>query len=425
MISRNAGVALKQALGAGTLNVTMRARAVGASYRWLMGEDATAFGGAIRDMWDPNCIGDPGKVTDQEYFCSADDSGGVHANSGVPNHGFALLVDGGAYNGRTISAIGLTRAAHIYWQAQAVYQTPTTDFPDHAAALEAACADLVGQRVPNLTVGAQPAGGARPQITASTCAQVSTMTQAIELRADPTTQCNFQPLLKQGAPPVCGDQTATVLFEDTFDDAALQDWTLTNTGVYAGWPGLNWVGTSDVPPGGDGGAAYAADPDAGDCGQGADDISGMMSMQSPSFTVPGGTMRLSFRHYVSTELGWDGGNVWVSVNGRAYSQVPASAFLFNPYNTALQTVAAGNTNPMAGQPAFSGTDAGELVSSWGTSIVDLGAIGTRIRSGDTLRLRFDFGMDGCTGIDGWYVDDVMVSVCGAAATAKVDEATEA
>ena len=107
----------------------------------------------------------------------------------------------------------------------------------------------------------------------------------------------------------------------------------------------------------------------------------------------------------------------------ASAQLPAAAFQFNPYNATLQTVAAGNTNPMAGQPAFTGTDAGELVSSWGTSIVDLTATGTRIRTGDTVQFRFDLGMDGCTGLDGWYVDDVTVSVCGATAAVREEEST--
>ncbi|MDU0355422.1 M4 family metallopeptidase [Paraglaciecola aquimarina] len=31
------------------------------SVRWLMGEDSTGFNGAIRDMWDPTCYGDPGR----------------------------------------------------------------------------------------------------------------------------------------------------------------------------------------------------------------------------------------------------------------------------------------------------------------------------------------------------------------------------
>ena len=90
MITLGQGAAFKNDLAAGTVNVTMRARTGSqGSYRWLMGEDATAFGGAIRDMWDPTCLGDPGKVTDQEYFCASSDNGGVHANSGIPNHGFA------------------------------------------------------------------------------------------------------------------------------------------------------------------------------------------------------------------------------------------------------------------------------------------------------------------------------------------------
>ena len=57
-----------------------------------MGEDASAFGGAIRDMWNPTCDGDPGTVSDTEYRCGTGDSGGVHSNSGVPNHAYALLV---------------------------------------------------------------------------------------------------------------------------------------------------------------------------------------------------------------------------------------------------------------------------------------------------------------------------------------------
>jgi Zn-dependent metalloprotease len=60
------------------------------TYRWLAGEDASAFGGAIRDLWRPTCYGDPGKVSDNVYHCGTGDFGGVHTNSGVPNHAFAL-----------------------------------------------------------------------------------------------------------------------------------------------------------------------------------------------------------------------------------------------------------------------------------------------------------------------------------------------
>ena len=153
-----------------TVSVTLRPKSDVApenSYRWLGAEDATAFnpsappgGHALRDMWNPNCLSDPGKVTDAEYHCATTDGGGVHTNSGVPNHGFALLVDGGTYNGHTVAAVGLTKAAHIYWRAQTVYQTPASDFADHADALQASCRDLIGAPLRGLSTGA-PTGPSR------------------------------------------------------------------------------------------------------------------------------------------------------------------------------------------------------------------------------------------------------------------------
>ena len=110
----------------------------GSPSRWLMGEDADepgGFGGAIRDMWRPRCYSGPGKVSDSQYWCTSGDSGGVHFNSGIPNHAFALLTDGGTYNGQTIGAIGLTKTTNLFWRAGSVYQVPSTDFVDHADAL--------------------------------------------------------------------------------------------------------------------------------------------------------------------------------------------------------------------------------------------------------------------------------------------------
>jgi len=139
-----------------------------------------------------------------------------------------------------------------------------------------------------------------------------------------------------------------------------------------------------------------------------------MRLQSPSIPIPDAanlSPRLTFEHYFATEQGWDGGNLKISINGGAFDLVPASAFIFNPYNATLQTEAAGNTNPLKGQPGFTGTDGGEVDGSWGQSQIDLTRVG--VTAGDTIQLRFDFGMDGCTGIDGWYVDDIKVVSCNA------------
>lgn len=381
------------------------------SERWLIGEKSTAFGGAIRDMWMPTCHGDPGKVSDAEYYCAADDGGGVHSNSGVPNHGYALLVDGGEYNNHSIDGIGLTKAAHIYWRAATEYQTPTTDFADHADALEASCADLVGRGVNGLSTAGAPENTDPPTelpdevIFAADCDQVSEVIAAVELRTDPT-QCNFQPVLQPGEPTTC-DNATEAYFED-FEDG-LAGWTTSSAWVFDDQD-YNWSADNTLPGDRAGTAAFGPDPQAGNCSSGAGDISGVMSLTGGAITIPGTTGKawLTFDHYVATEAGWDGGNVKVSIDGGAFEAIPADAYTFNPPTT-INTAAAGNTNPLAGQPGFTGTDGGELFGSWGTSAVDLSVIGAA--PGDTITLQLDMGLDGCSGNDGWYVDDISVSVC--------------
>ncbi|HEX5861910.1 MAG TPA: hypothetical protein VFY58_08715, partial [Nocardioides sp.] len=116
---------------------------------------------------------------------------------------------------------------------------------------------------------------------------------------------------------------------------------------------------------------------------------------------------LAFEHYVSTESGYDGGNVKVSVNGGAFTLIPAAAYTFNGPSKIFD--ASTNTNPMAGEDGFTGTDGGEIIGTWGTSQVDLTKAG--VSAGDTVRFRFDIGRDGCGGLDGWYVDDIEVATC--------------
>ena len=111
----------------------------------------------------------------------------------------------------------------------------------------------------------------------------------------------------------------------------------------------------------------------------------------------------------ASEATWDGGNVKISVNGGDFVEIPAAAWIFNGPQGQLATAAEGNSNPLAGQTAFTGTDGGEPTGSWGTSVISLGRAGAK--AGDTVQFRFDFGRDGCNGVDGWYVDDVEVTVC--------------
>ena len=410
------GNLIKSALPTSAVNVTMREEPIERedSYRWLMGEDSPAFGGAIRDMWNPTCYGDPGKVSDAEYYCAADDGGGVHSNSGVPNHGYALLVDGGDYNGVSVRGIGLERAAAIYWRAMTVYQTPTSDFADHADSLAASCTDLVGKRINELSTAAGSTKASQKKITADDCTEVADMAAAVELRKDPT-QCAFKPLLDPNTPVLCGEGgTETQVWSEDFEDG-LAGWGTEQEVVFDGGFGAPWEASTDAPGDHAGGVAYGPAPDRGECSNGADDFSSRDSIISPEVTVPAGdqAVRMAFEHYVSTETGYDGGNVKISINGGDYAVIPASAYIFN--KPTKLTDASTNTNPLAGQEGFTGTDGGEIGGSWGTSQVDLTAAG--VKAGDKVTFRFDIGRDGCGGLEGWAVDNIEVVTCVLAAPA--------
>ncbi|MGH3361521.1 MAG: M4 family metallopeptidase [Nocardioides sp.] len=407
MIGRADGGRIKSATE--TVTVTIRETAVD-SHRWLSGEGDAGFGGAIRDLWSPTCYGDPGKVSDAEYRCYEADSGGVHSNSGVPNHAFSLLVDGGTYNGVDVPGIGLDRAAHVYWRAQTAYLTPTSDFADLADALDSACLDLVGDPITAMSTAADDPGRTAPSLTTDDCTAVSRASTAVELRREPT-ECRFRPVLRSTAPGTCGRGFRTVtVWRERFGDG-LQGWDRSGSVVFRNGRGFAWRASTRAPQHGNDPAAFAPDPDTGTCAGGRGDVSSVNRLASRTVRMPTrrfASSRLTLRHYVATEAGYDGGNLKIRVNGRRWRGIPASAFRFNPYNTRLAGRAT-NTSPLAGQRAFSGTDGGSVRGSWGTSIVNLGAMD--VGRGDRVRIRFDMGRDGCAGKDGWYVDDVVIAVC--------------
>ncbi|WP_205473545.1 Ig-like domain repeat protein [Nocardioides sp. SYSU D00038] len=429
MVTQEDGAKIKSVDG--VLNITVKdveTAEKADSYRWLVSEKSPAFGGAIRDMWNPTCYGDPGKVSDVEYVCSTDDQGGVHGNSGVPNHGYALVVDGGSFNGQTVSGIGLTKAAAIYYRAMTAYMTPVSSFADHADALEAACADLSagpGATIRELSTDPNTSNAYDQKVTAADCAEVTKMIAAVELRRDPV-QCDFKPQLDPNTPgSACGAGfTDEVAFEDDFE-GGLEGWELDGESVFGyDQPLLDWRSTNDLPagnrPAGSQTAAFGPAPDRGACNGDSSDFSSVVTMTSPEFEVgetgaAGAALR--FDHNIQTELGYDGGNVQLSVNGGAFEAIPAAAYTFNG-PTQLATEEDESTNPLAGQPGFTGTDGGKIISDWGTSVVDLAGAG--VAAGDTLRIRFAIGRDGCGGVKGWWVDNLRVTTCVEKAAATLE-----
>ena len=267
------------------------------------------------------------------------------------------------------------------------------------------CADLTGLNLVHLKTG-QPSGEV---ITASDCAQVAKAALAVELRTPPA-QCNFQTLLAKTPPPLCTAGNPTVLASDNFEGGKRNSlkWVLSNAGTGDFAP-RNWGVVSKLPGGRAGQGMFSANADIGTCTAGGD-ATGLQRLESPEITIPVGTVaaRLSFDHFVATESGWDGGNVKIGVNGGAWQLVQAADFVYNGYNAALNTAAAGNSNPLAGQPAFTGTDGGKVTGSWGRSIINLAPYAV---AGNKIKLRFETGQDGCGGVTGWYLDDLSVYSC--------------
>jgi Zn-dependent metalloprotease len=406
-LSQADGAAIKANL---PVNATMTKGAFGTdnSARWLVGEDSTAVGleGALRDMWEPNCYGNPNRVGDPLYWCSADDGGGVHINSGVDNRAFSLVVDGGTHNGVQVFPIGLTKAAHIWFRAKVAYQNYTTDFAEHADALEQSCKDLKGKKLKSLATGAVT----NERITQGDCNQVKAAMQAVEMRATPA--CGFEPLLAQSPPAVCppSPNAPKNVFNDNFEKAAKTKkfWLVSNEAQTGDFPVRNWAVVGKLPDKKKGKAFFAADPDVGNCVVG-DDATSLQHLDLKPLQLPsnGQSPKVVFDHWVATEAGWDGGNVKISVNGGPYAVIPQAAFVYNGYNATLIPPGPSN-NPIAGELAFSGADEGSTQGTWGTTIIDLTGVAA---PGDIVRLRFDLGADCGFGGRGWFVDNFKIQQC--------------
>ncbi|CAM2006608.1 M4 family metallopeptidase [Acanthopleuribacter pedis] len=410
MVGWSQGVAMRDALERDRVTIDMRVHAgsIDNTYRWLQGEE---LGGPFgRDMWTPTTMGHPGKVSDKEYFCSRGDAGGVHFNSSIPNHAFALLVDGGTYNGRTVRGIGMQKALHIYWRAMRFYQVPDTDFADHADALEQAARDLLGQPLTPLAIEeTHYASLSEVALTEDDLDQLAKALAAVEMR-DPAEQCDFLTIMDSDIKAVCALTEMETLFEDDFETET-SAWQLENTPGSETFIPTPWRQAEMLPNGRAGKAMYVPNPISTTCGPQSQ--TGLTSMISPEITVPeldaGDQLVLFLDHYLAVEWNWDGGNIKLQTNDGAWREIAYERGIHNGYNGLIIEERFGNTNPMQGQVAWYGTtDGTNNESVWAQSTLSLTGL---VNSGDRLRLRFDLGTDACGGAHGWYIDEVRLLRC--------------
>ena len=116
------------------------------SGNWIMGEESTSSGEGIRSAANPNYHNNPDCYGGDFWF----DGGGVHTNSGVGNHWYYLLSEGGTGTNDLgdeydVEGVGIDVAAQIAYRNLVVYLTPSSNYADAAFYAQLATTDLYGR----------------------------------------------------------------------------------------------------------------------------------------------------------------------------------------------------------------------------------------------------------------------------------------
>ncbi|MBI5825075.1 MAG: M4 family metallopeptidase [Chloroflexi bacterium] len=334
--------------------------------RWKIAEDAP--GGAVRDMNNPALFSNPDKMTSPFYYTGASEAVGVHVNSGVNNKAVALMVDGGTFNGQTITGLGITKVAKIYYYVQTNLLTSGADYADLYYALQASCAAQIGI-----------AG-----ITPADCQEVLDAITAVEM--------NLQPLLPAGGynPDVAACDVAGELpFNSFYDDmeSGPANW-ISGAAVGANHWTYDWPYEATL-------GIFAH---SGDHFLFADilpvQVADTTIQMANSVIVPANG-KMIFHHAYATGAG----SVLEYSTTDGASWIDAGSLMDgNGYDMTLSNA----TNPLNGRQVFFGISHGYI-----STRLDLSSL-----AGQNIMFRFRFGMGSSnSGGYGWWLDDVQIYEC--------------
>jgi len=102
---------------------------------WTIGEDVAIQLRAIRDMANPNLFGQPKKMSEYVVLPIIEDNGGVHVNSGIPNHAAYLIG----------TQLGIEKLGQIAYRALTTHLTSTAGFLDARNAFVQSAKELYGE----------------------------------------------------------------------------------------------------------------------------------------------------------------------------------------------------------------------------------------------------------------------------------------
>ncbi|MFZ1705428.1 MAG: M4 family metallopeptidase [Saprospiraceae bacterium] len=120
-------------------------------FNWEVGHEivATRFAKPFRSMLDPNVYNNPKMYKGKHWR----DGGSVHSNSGVLNHWFYLMVEGGSGKNELdtsylVNPVAIQNVLDIVFLCQRSYLQPTSTYPDMFEYSKLACESLFGKNSP-------------------------------------------------------------------------------------------------------------------------------------------------------------------------------------------------------------------------------------------------------------------------------------
>ncbi len=338
-----------------------------AAERWELGEDI----GGIRNMQNPPLFGHPDRMNSPLYVLDPTqaDNGGVHSNSGVSNKSAYLMTDGDTFNGFTITGLGITKTAHIYYEVEVNMLTSGSDYADYGSYLRQACANLTG------SFG----------ITAADCDEVNKVVLATEMDQVPS---------NSPAPEaeICRPgQTVNDIYYDPI--------VMPNTN----WAALPVSGVANSWTGATGG--YATSGLYAMYNQASPGVQDSAIAQVAGIQLPANAY-LHFRHAYDFEAdassNYDGGVVEYSTDAGVTWNDASPLFTAQGYNGMISSA----SNPLDGQKAFVNVSHGYI-----SSRLDLSSL-----SGSAVRFRFRAASDDGGAALGWLIDDVRIYTCDGSGT---------
>lgn len=357
-----------------------------AGVRWLLGEDLPRSIGVIRNMKNPPQFGDPDRMRSPRYWTRMEDNEGVHINSGVNNKAAFLITQGGSFNGQSVTGLGLTKAARLYYAVNTTMLGSASDYRDLASGLRQACTNL--------------AGAGTDGFTTADCTQVDRAVKATEMDVAPVSAAAPR---KASVCPT-GRQAVATAWSDDLETPAGQ-FTVQGIRGKAAW--FYPQNPNDI----DLNATWATSGSTNFWGYNRDAVSDSAVRTTTPVTVPANGF-LHFKHAYAFETNpyqkgatYDGGVLEYSTGGAGGPWKDAGALMTGPNGAAGYNgkIYDRYRNPLGGRKGFVGTSHG-----YGATRVDLGGL-----AGKQVMFRWRLGSDRSMDYYGWFIDDPKVVDCGA------------